>query len=902
MVMGAGKLGEAVLDLRADHKGLERDLDTAKRKTDKSFKGMVGSAKSMRAGLLSGLAAGGATALVMKGIDAASDLQESLNKTTATFGKSAKLMPGYGKSVADALGMSRQQALDAAAGIGSMLIPMGVSQEEAAKMSSRMTTLAADLGSFHNADPTEMLDRLRAGLSGESEPLKRFGIVLNETRVAQEAVRMGIAKTGDTLTDGQKIQARYSLALRDAGAANGDFARTSGGLANQQRILKAEVGDLAASLGSVLLPAATKGVGALRAVVGFISDHQETIKAAAAAVRDGLAKAWEYAQKAFEAARPTFENLVETIRSVVDTIQGLWDRFGQRILSVLREVWGVVSTYVETQLKVLRDVVNVVLALLRGDWGDAWDALKALVRDALEGAATIAKKILTGLVPALVKLAGSAGVALAGALLRAAGNGLKGLASTILNGVASAISGIASGVAAIAQAIGSAIASGIVSGLRAMGGWLKDQLTALVVELIPGPIRKVLHIGSPSKLMAKEVGEPIGQGIEEGTRHALERAKAPIGAALSAVVLAAVRDAHENLRGLAGSLASAAGEVVDARLASRLDYLDEEKGPEAANLRAMRAARDAAQTADERGRLQAGISDAAAEFARGGTPAEQEEARKKLAEAHKALADWEADQAIAAEERRLAGLRDVAEQEERDRKENIDRRMADLTESFLQGEIKQKAYAEGISRILREEGASVEAAGDYLGQAFAGSFVRARDAALAQSVRLGDVAGIKPGGPDVQDPFAVRVEEWRKRDAALEKALAAIDKRRPEEGAGKAAWTAWSKERIRAKDLLDAHRAARPKRLGAGGILSAPTYGLLAERGYAEAAVPLDGSSRSWSLLDRAASLMPARGAGPEPPAGPLVTVQRMEVRGQDDIAVLAARLSRYLVTQGVRP
>jgi hypothetical protein len=116
-----------------------------------------------------------------------------------------------------------------------------------------------------------MLERLRSGLSGEAEPLRRFGVFINEARVQAEAYKSGIAEVGTALTDAQKVQARFNIIMQDTVKQQGDFGRTLGeSLPNQIRVLKAEMTDLAAEAGKALLPALTDlvaaGVDVLHAV------------------------------------------------------------------------------------------------------------------------------------------------------------------------------------------------------------------------------------------------------------------------------------------------------------------------------------------------------------------------------------------------------------------------------------------------------------------------------------------------------------------------------------------------------------------------------------------------------------------------------------------------------------
>lgn len=193
-------------------------------------------------------------AAFVKTTQAASDLNEEITRSQVVFGSSAEAINSWAKTTATSFGISEREALRAASSYGAMLRTIGNTPVEAERMSRVLVELAGDLSSFNNQDPTEMLDRLRSGLAGEIEPLRQFGILLSESRVKAEAYATGIAKAGAKLTEQQKVQARYQILLKDSALAQGDFARTSENLANQQRILRAQLLNLEASIGKVLLP------------------------------------------------------------------------------------------------------------------------------------------------------------------------------------------------------------------------------------------------------------------------------------------------------------------------------------------------------------------------------------------------------------------------------------------------------------------------------------------------------------------------------------------------------------------------------------------------------------------------------------------------------------------------
>jgi hypothetical protein len=122
-------------------------------------------------------------------------------------------------------------------------------------MSMSLVELAADLSSFNNIEPDVVLQKLQSGLAGMARPLREVGVFISAARVETEAYTSGIAAQGEELTDAQKIQARYNIILQDTTKAQGDFQRTLGeSLPNQLRVVRAELEEVAASLGEALLP------------------------------------------------------------------------------------------------------------------------------------------------------------------------------------------------------------------------------------------------------------------------------------------------------------------------------------------------------------------------------------------------------------------------------------------------------------------------------------------------------------------------------------------------------------------------------------------------------------------------------------------------------------------------
>lgn len=309
--------------------GVQNGLSRVERSTEGSLgkiKGAFGAAGTAAGALFTagataaiagiGLAAFGIGKFGIDAIGVASDVNEANSKVGVVFGENADIVRNFAANSARDLGMAKGAALDAAGTYGNLFRAMGIGSSTAADMSTKLVGLASDLASFNNADPTDVLEALRSGLTGEVEPLRRFGVNLNEDRINAEALAMGLvkptqnatklaqsqidvekatkayndalrehgrnsleareaaadlAKTQDDaaaaargsvpdLDAAQKAQAAYSLILKDTSLAQGDFARTSDGAANKQRVIAAQWEDLKGAIGEKFLPIAQKAM------------------------------------------------------------------------------------------------------------------------------------------------------------------------------------------------------------------------------------------------------------------------------------------------------------------------------------------------------------------------------------------------------------------------------------------------------------------------------------------------------------------------------------------------------------------------------------------------------------------------------------------------------------------
>lgn len=188
----------------------------------------------------------------------AADFDESLNKVQVSFRDTADEVIAFSKTALSQLGLSQAQALETAALFGDMATGMGATTKEASNMATSLTSLSADLASFKNIQQGVAQTALASVFTGETESLKKLGIVMTETNLKEFARQQGIQKSIKDMTQLEKVELRYQFVMSKTQNAQGDFARTSGSASNQLRTLQNTLVELGTKIGQVLLPPVTK--------------------------------------------------------------------------------------------------------------------------------------------------------------------------------------------------------------------------------------------------------------------------------------------------------------------------------------------------------------------------------------------------------------------------------------------------------------------------------------------------------------------------------------------------------------------------------------------------------------------------------------------------------------------
>jgi hypothetical protein len=194
-------------------------------------------------------------------VNAASDLNETIGKTQQIFGNTSYEIENFAKVASSSLGLSQRAAMDGASTFAVFGKAAGLTGSELTKFSTDLVKLSSDLASFYNTSPEEAIVAIGAALRGESEPIRRYGVLLNDATLKQIAFDNGITTSiKEALTPQKKALAANLAIFQQTTDAQGDFARTSDGLANLTRVLNAELENSKAILGQELLPMLTEFV------------------------------------------------------------------------------------------------------------------------------------------------------------------------------------------------------------------------------------------------------------------------------------------------------------------------------------------------------------------------------------------------------------------------------------------------------------------------------------------------------------------------------------------------------------------------------------------------------------------------------------------------------------------
>lgn len=486
-------------------------------------------------------------------ITGASDLQESTTKIEAIFGGASGAVQKFASQGAKALGQTKLEVLNASATFGTFGKAAGLAGGDLAKFSTGFAGLSTDLASFYNTSPTEAVEAIGAALRGEAEPIRKYGVLLNDATLRQEALRLGLIKsTKEALTPQQKVLAAQAAIYKQTRDAQGDFQRTSGGLANQQRILSAQWSDMRTRIGSALLPTVTV----------FVSYLNERLIPAIQRVSD-----WAIANLG-----PALQRVGDYIRTdVVPAAQDFAKWFGDKIAPILADIY-------ETRIRQLVDGFKSLKDSVKRNEGDLRTFGTWLKRTA----------------EVMAQVLGPAIKFLSGVQVKSLVTQVK-IAIGVVTGFVRAVQAIGSTVRTAAGKVAD-LAAAFVEAARAVG----EKISKVVekARALPGRIKTAL--GDVGTLLY-ESGRKLIQGLIDGIEDKVKDLRGAIGKVAGVVgdhfPFSPVKTGPltkwnngapgKNLMGMLARGIEAGGPVVARALGKALEHLQDQLKRQRGNLRSI---------------------------------------------------------------------------------------------------------------------------------------------------------------------------------------------------------------------------------------------------------------------------------------------------------------------------
>lgn len=419
-------------------------------------------------------------------VDLASSLSETESAIGQVFGDASQDILDFSQTANKALGATRQEVLSGAQTFGVFGKSAKLSGPELAEFSTGLVSLATDLGSFNNTSTAEAIAAIGAGLRGEAEPLRAYGILLDDASLRQEALRQGLIKTTkQALTPQQRILAAQGAIYAQTSLQQGDFARTSEGLANQQKILAASFADAQTKLGTALLPAMT--TLATLANDKLVPILDQVIEEVGPLLADALARSAPAFSDLITAVAPLIPDLirlsVEALPLLIDALILMAPLFIDNVTSMtsffaqVNNIFALLSgnqTFEQFQTKV---------AGLGGSFGEAINFINDFGRN-----------VGSMVAQTRTNIANMVGffTAIPGQVRASIGN----LGGTLYSAGRDLIKGLINGATSLLKNLGNTFAN-------------------ILPEAIRGPFKAALGINSPSKVFA-EYGKNITQGLVGG--------------------------------------------------------------------------------------------------------------------------------------------------------------------------------------------------------------------------------------------------------------------------------------------------------------------------------------------------------------------------------------------------
>ena len=256
--------------LKKELNSLQAQLSKTQKNVDKSTNKISNSFKKLTAAVSLTAITVGLVKVSKSAIRAASDLEEVQNVVDVAFGSMAAEVDAFAKTAIMNFGLGELQAKQFASTFMAMSNGMGIAAKDGKNMSLQLTALTGDMASFFNVSQDVAATALNSIFTGETETLKKFGVVMTEANLNAYALSQGIKKSYNEMSQAEKVLLRYNYVLKITQQSQGDFARTSNSWANQTRILSVQWNQFLSIIGKGLTQILTPLIKALNQMLSVL--------------------------------------------------------------------------------------------------------------------------------------------------------------------------------------------------------------------------------------------------------------------------------------------------------------------------------------------------------------------------------------------------------------------------------------------------------------------------------------------------------------------------------------------------------------------------------------------------------------------------------------------------------
>ncbi len=244
---------------------------------EKQIDGLKSTVRSLGAAVAAAFSARMLVNFGKQAIEIASDMQEVQNVVDKAFGSMSYKMEEFADNAIEMYGISKLTAKQTGSTFAAMASGMGITLDRASDMAVALTGLSADMASFYNVEQETAATALKSVFTGETETLKQFGIVMSQANLEAYALSQGITSSYQAMTEAEKVQLRYGFVMQATALAQGDFAKTSGGWANQVRILSEQWKEFSSVIGNVAMNVLLPVVRSLNSAMSSLIDGARSV-------------------------------------------------------------------------------------------------------------------------------------------------------------------------------------------------------------------------------------------------------------------------------------------------------------------------------------------------------------------------------------------------------------------------------------------------------------------------------------------------------------------------------------------------------------------------------------------------------------------------------------------------